>query len=185
MRPAKEMRDPGNSNAPLAATGGAEPRYKIGDVCRIADVQPYVLRYWESEFPSLAPDRAAPGPRTYSLRELRVIERIKKLLYDEGYTIAGAKKKLEAEAGGTAPEAAAKGEPAGAKEKGASQAKTKGAKTPSEAPTGPREDTEPAPAVTAPIAAIPGAGSPPAPDARVPKALTELREILKILSREP
>ncbi len=179
------MRDPGASNAPLAPTGGAEPRYKIGDVCRIADVQPYVLRYWESEFPSLAPDRAATGPRTYSLKELRVIERIKKLLYDEGYTIAGAKKKLEAEDAGAAPEAAAKGEPAGAKEKGASQAKLKGAKTSSETPAGPRGDAEPAPAVTAPIAAVPSSGLPPAPDARVPKVLAELREILKILSREP
>ncbi len=178
------MRDPGSSNAPLAPAAGAEPRYKIGDVCRIADVQPYVLRYWESEFPSLTPDRAAAGPRTYSLKELRVIERIKKLLYDEGYTIAGAKKKLEAEAGGAAPEAV-RPEPAAAKEKGASQAKPKGAKTSSETPAGPRGDTEPAPAVTAPIAAVPSASFLPGSDARVPKALAELREILKILSREP
>ena len=76
----------------------AEVRYKIGDVCRIADVQPYVLRYWESEFPLLAPDRSLPGPRTYSARELELIGQIKRLLYDEGYTIAGAKKRLESEA---------------------------------------------------------------------------------------
>lgn len=75
----------------------ADARYKIGEVCRLADVQPYVLRYWESEFPSLAVDRTATGPRSYSSREVRIIERIKKLLYDEGYTIAGAKKRLEAE----------------------------------------------------------------------------------------
>ena len=43
-----------------------DTRYKIGDVCRIADVQPYVLRYWESEFPVLAPDKSASGPRTYT-----------------------------------------------------------------------------------------------------------------------
>jgi DNA-binding transcriptional MerR regulator len=78
----------------------AEVRYKIGDVCRIADVQPYVLRYWESEFPLLAPDRSLPGPRTYSARELELIGQIKRLLYDEGYTIAGAKKRLESEASG-------------------------------------------------------------------------------------
>ncbi len=82
------------------ASSGAEVRYKIGDVCRIADVQPYVLRYWESEFPVLAPDRSVPGPRTYSGRELDLIGQIKRLLYDEGYTIAGAKKRLEGEAAG-------------------------------------------------------------------------------------
>ena len=75
----------------------AEIRYKIGEVCRLADVQPYVLRYWESEFPVLSPDRNAAGPRSYTAKELRIIERIKKLLYDEGYTIAGAKKRLETE----------------------------------------------------------------------------------------
>jgi DNA-binding transcriptional MerR regulator len=75
----------------------SETRYKAGDVCRMADVQPYVLRYWESEFPVLAPDRGASGPRLYTPRDIRIIERIKKLLYDEGYTIAGAKKRLEGE----------------------------------------------------------------------------------------
>jgi DNA-binding transcriptional MerR regulator len=75
----------------------AEARYKVAEVCRLADVQPYVLKYWESEFPVLAVPKGASGPRLYSEFELKVIERIKKLLYDEGYTIAGAKKRLEAE----------------------------------------------------------------------------------------
>jgi DNA-binding transcriptional MerR regulator len=75
----------------------AEARYKVAEVCRLADVQPYVLKYWESEFPVLAAPKGATGPRVYSGLELRIIERIKKLLYDEGYTIAGAKKRLEAE----------------------------------------------------------------------------------------
>jgi len=74
-----------------------ETRYKIGEVCRLADVQPYVLRYWEAEFPVLAPDKSAQGPRSYSAQDLKTVERIKQLLYDEGYTIAGAKKRLEAE----------------------------------------------------------------------------------------
>jgi DNA-binding transcriptional MerR regulator len=83
----------------MAEPGGdpIEPRYKAGDVCRMADVQPYVLRYWESEFAVLAPERGAPGPRLYTPRDVKIIERIKKLLYDEGYTIAGAKKRLEGE----------------------------------------------------------------------------------------
>lgn len=71
--------------------------YKIGEVCRLADVQPYVLRYWETEFPSLAPNKSGGGQRLYTRREIDVILRIKQLLYTEGFTIAGAKKKLESD----------------------------------------------------------------------------------------
>lgn len=71
--------------------------YKIGEACKHLDIQPYVLRYWETEFPSLSPDKSRSGQRVYSEKELTLIRRIKQLLYDEGYTIAGAKKKLEAE----------------------------------------------------------------------------------------
>jgi DNA-binding transcriptional MerR regulator len=71
--------------------------YKIGEVCKIADVQPYVLRYWETEFPPLAPNKSGGGQRLYTRREIDIILRIKQLLYSEGFTIAGAKKKLEAE----------------------------------------------------------------------------------------
>ena len=69
--------------------------YKIGEVCKIADVQPYVLRYWETEFPALAPNKSGGGQRLYTRREIDTILRIKQLLYSEGFTIAGAKKKLE------------------------------------------------------------------------------------------
>jgi len=78
--------------------------YKIGEVCKLADVQPYVLRYWETEFPALAPNKSGGGQRLYSQREIDTILRIKQLLYSEGFTIAGAKKKLENE-GGDAPAA--------------------------------------------------------------------------------
>ncbi|HUO84614.1 MAG TPA: MerR family transcriptional regulator [Thermoanaerobaculia bacterium] len=71
--------------------------YKIGEVCRIADLQPYVLRYWETEFPPLAPSKGGGGQRAYTRPEIEIILRIKQLLYSEGFTIAGAKKKLEAE----------------------------------------------------------------------------------------
>ena len=74
-----------------------ERLYKIGEVCRMADVQPYVLRYWETEFPSLAPNKSGGGQRLYTRREIDIILRIKQLLYSEGFTIAGAKKKLEVE----------------------------------------------------------------------------------------
>ena len=71
--------------------------YKIGEVCRIADVQPYVLRYWETEFPALTPNKSGGGQRLYTQREIDTILRIKQLLYSEGFTIAGAKKKLESD----------------------------------------------------------------------------------------
>lgn len=79
----------------------AEERlYKIGEVCKLADVQPYVLRYWETEFPALAPNKSGGGQRLYSQREIDIILRIKQLLYAEGFTIAGAKKKLDEGGGG-------------------------------------------------------------------------------------
>lgn len=71
--------------------------YKIGEACKLLDIQPYVLRYWETEFPELSPSKSKSGQRVYSEKELALIRRIKELLYDEGFTIAGAKKRLESE----------------------------------------------------------------------------------------
>jgi DNA-binding transcriptional MerR regulator len=83
----------------LIMSAVAEDRklYKIGEVCKMADVQPYVLRYWETEFPALVPNKSGGGQRMYSRAEVDIVLRIKDLLYKEGFTIAGAKKKLEAE----------------------------------------------------------------------------------------
>ncbi len=179
------------------STGSGEQRYKIGDVCRLADVQPYVLRYWESEFPALAPDRSVPGPRTYSERELRLIEQIKRLLYDEGYTIAGAKKRLVGEGGSAAP---AKAPPAPAPPPEAKPAKAvkpePPATPPPEKPRAPRpakperkaaEDAPPAdglPVTTAPIAVSREVAPVPADDGRVARAVAELKDVLALLSRE-
>jgi DNA-binding transcriptional MerR regulator len=80
--------------------------YKIGEVCKIAEVQPYVLRYWETEFPPLAPNKSGGGQRLYTRHEIDIILRIKQLLYSEGFTIAGAKKKLDAEIASPGGEAA-------------------------------------------------------------------------------
>src|ERR1700752_2939380 len=74
--------------------------FKIGEVCEITDTQPYVLRYWESEFPALAPAKNSSGQRIYRRRDIETVLRIKQLLYDEGFTIAGAKKRLETELAG-------------------------------------------------------------------------------------
>ncbi len=77
--------------------------FKIGEVCEITDTQPYVLRYWESEFPALAPAKNSSGQRIYRRRDIETVLRIKQLLYEEGFTIAGAKKRLESELQGRAP----------------------------------------------------------------------------------
>ena len=71
--------------------------FKIGEVCELTETQPYVLRYWESEFPALAPAKNNSGQRIFRRRDIETILRIKSLLYEEGFTIAGAKKKLEQE----------------------------------------------------------------------------------------
>jgi len=65
--------------------------FKIGEVCEITDTQPYVLRYWESEFPMLAPAKNSSGQRIYRRRDIETVFRIKQLLYEEGFTIAGAR----------------------------------------------------------------------------------------------
>jgi DNA-binding transcriptional MerR regulator len=68
--------------------------FKIGEVCDIAGVKPFVLRYWETEFTQLTPSKGAGGQRTYSRADVELIMRIKQLLYEERFTVAGAKKRL-------------------------------------------------------------------------------------------
>lgn len=68
--------------------------FKIGEVCELAGVQAHVLRYWESEFPMLAPQKNRAGQRVYRKRDVEMALRIKELLYEDQYTIAGAKKRL-------------------------------------------------------------------------------------------
>ena len=72
-------------------------QYKLADLCRALDIQPYVLRYWQTEFPVLASKKGASARREYDAADVETIRRIKELLYDEGYTIARAKKKLASE----------------------------------------------------------------------------------------
>jgi DNA-binding transcriptional MerR regulator len=71
--------------------------YKPAEACRIAEVAPYVLRYWETEFPVLSDDKEKGPARLYSARDVKIIGRIRELLYDEGFTVAGAKKRLDSE----------------------------------------------------------------------------------------
>jgi DNA-binding transcriptional MerR regulator len=68
--------------------------FRIGEVCELIKVQPHVLRYWETEFPMLAPQKNKAGQRVYRRKDVEMVFRIRDLLYEEKFTIAGAKKKL-------------------------------------------------------------------------------------------
>ena len=68
--------------------------FRIGEASRIVDVEPYVLRYWESEFPQIRPRRADSNQRTYQKKDLEILLEIKRLLYEEKMTIEGAKRSL-------------------------------------------------------------------------------------------
>jgi DNA-binding transcriptional MerR regulator len=68
--------------------------YKIREVCEIVGVEAHVLRFWETEFSALTPPKSKTGQRTYRPKDIELLLRIKKLLYEEGFTIAGARKRL-------------------------------------------------------------------------------------------
>jgi DNA-binding transcriptional MerR regulator len=72
--------------------------FRIGEVARICRLPAYVLRFWETEFPQLKPVKSSTGQRMYRQRDVENVLRIKKLLYDEGFTIPGARQQLKAEA---------------------------------------------------------------------------------------
>jgi DNA-binding transcriptional MerR regulator len=69
--------------------------FKIGEVAKLAEVPAHVLRYWESEFPNIRPKRANSQQRLYRYQDVELVLKIKTLLHDQGYTIAGARKFLE------------------------------------------------------------------------------------------
>ena len=82
----------------MRSTGPEIPNkryFKIGEVSALAGVEPYVLRYWETEFPSIKPVRAPTGQRLYRKRDVEAVLKIKYLLYEKGFTIAGARKELQ------------------------------------------------------------------------------------------
>lgn len=69
--------------------------YRIGEVSRITALKPFVLRYWETEFPTLEPVKSPSGHRLYRQEDVDLVLKIKRLLYDEGFTIAGARRLLK------------------------------------------------------------------------------------------
>lgn len=73
----------------------AKEYYSISEVCDLVGLRPHVLRYWETQFPVLNPSKNRSGNRVYQRKEIKVILYVKHLLYDEKYTVEGAKQKLE------------------------------------------------------------------------------------------
>ena len=140
--------------------------FKIGEVCELAGVQAHVLRYWESEFPMLAPQKNRAGQRVYRKRDVEMALRIKELLYEDQYTIAGAKKRLTNELRG-----GGKLKVVGAEEDG--QAET----TPVELTGGePFQPTTTYPRTVAPRTAEERQG--------LKQLASELRELLSLLEQE-
>jgi DNA-binding transcriptional MerR regulator len=88
---------PANGTATQAAI--EKGLYNIGHVSRLADLKPFVLRYWETEFPMLQPLKSSGGRRLYRQEDVDMVFRIKRLLYDEGFTIAGARRHLRGHEG--------------------------------------------------------------------------------------
>ena len=74
--------------------------FRIGEVSRLTATKPFVLRYWETEFPMLQPVKSPKGHRLYRRQDIETVLEIKRLLYDEGFTIAGARRHLRQENGG-------------------------------------------------------------------------------------
>jgi DNA-binding transcriptional MerR regulator len=89
----------------LAAQPTADPEipnklyFRIGEVAKLAGIKPYVLRFWESEFPGLGPKKSGTGHRLYRRKDVELVLEIKRLLYDKRFTIEGARKSLESAKG--------------------------------------------------------------------------------------
>ncbi len=88
-----------NGTAAQTAAENSENFYRIGEVSRLANIKPFVLRYWESEFPMLDPVKSPSGHRMYRQQDLDMVFKIKRLLYDEGFTTEGARRHLREQAG--------------------------------------------------------------------------------------
>src|ERR1700748_1647743 len=87
-----------NPSALPAASIPDKLYFRIGDVAKLCGVEAYVLRFWETEFPQLKPNKSGTGQRLYRRRDVEMALRIKSLLYDQGYTIPGARQVFKSEA---------------------------------------------------------------------------------------
>ncbi len=159
----------------------SEPEfYKPAEACRIAEVAPYVLRYWETEFSALSEGKEKGPAKLYSSRDVKIIARIRELLYDEGFTVAGAKKRLEAEIAEGRFEEGLQAAPPPVEQKKAAKPPAP-AQPPAAAASGPKL-AEPAFLSEASVASESSVSAASAfPERR--QVLRELKEIVKILER--
>ncbi len=93
-RGSKTRSSPQNPNKGASVAVPDKLYFRIGEVSDLADTKPYVLRYWETEFPMLKPVKSPTGHRLYRRQDVEMVLRIKQLLYEEGFTIEGARKHL-------------------------------------------------------------------------------------------
>ncbi len=152
--------------------------YKPAEACRIAEVAPYVLRYWETEFPALAEGKEKGAAKLYSSRDVKIIARIRELLYDEGFTVAGAKKRLEAEIAEGRFEDGLKAAPAPAEQK-----QTPRPSASSRPPAAPREPELAEPAFLSESTSTSAHRASPSEFPERKKVVQELKEIVKLLDR--
>jgi DNA-binding transcriptional MerR regulator len=99
--PKETHRDAMKSETIPAETAEDIRYYRIGEVSRLTALKPFVLRYWETEFPMLEPVKSARGHRLYRQADVDLVLKIKRLLYDEGFTIAGARRHLKETSSGS------------------------------------------------------------------------------------
>ncbi len=95
QEPVSEEAAPEVASAPMTAQIPDKLYFRIGDVADLAGVKPYVLRYWESEFPMISPEKSSTGQRVYRRTDVEMILLIKHLLYQEKYSIEGARKRIQ------------------------------------------------------------------------------------------
>jgi len=152
--------------------------YKPAEACRIAEVAPYVLRYWETEFPALTEGKEKGAAKLYSSRDVKIIARIRELLYDEGFTVAGAKKRLEAEIAEGRFEDGLKAAPAPAEQK-----QTPRPSASSRPPAAPREPELAEPAFLSESTSTSAHRASPSEFPERKKVVKELKEIVKLLDR--
>ncbi len=158
--------------------------YRPAEACRIAEVAPYVLRYWETEFPALSEGKDKGASKLYTARDVRIIARIRELLYDEGFTVAGAKKRLDAEiTEGRFDDGLAPAPPVSEQRRAGPAAAPRRAEKPERAPArggSALQSADPAP-VAAPRTAAPAASAASSFDRKT--VVRELKEIVRLLDR--
>jgi len=93
-RPRRKIRPHQGQSAPAPVIIPDKLYFRIGDVAQLCNLEAYVLRYWETEFPQLKPNKGGTGQRLYRKRDVELVLEIKRLLYGEGFTIAGARRLL-------------------------------------------------------------------------------------------